>query len=934
MRFARRTEGIKPARAVEDVIYVLQYLNFLITLNDDSNARALFEKTISKINPESARPLWRRWAAYEFIYGDKAASEKLNLRVAEIFPDWGVVERLSDRHAYADLGEVIGRELGTCIEPIPLRNRSPSPVPQHLEGYGFKRAGGGGGGMHEHPGGIPSGPASYRNRQHHQHSNQRDRSFSPDVRGKRARGQRSSISPDRRNGPTSTTIGPNNPSNLSGDSGLRYFLSILPLSTSFEGPRLDTSTVLQVLSEVTMPVGNNGGVNNVSNIPHGPSNSSNTSTGRGGGGGVPSGPASRGGNGNGSDNYNNHVIMLLLVGVPIEVEVITRALPVEGLIILLVVVDGNEKKIKKLLTLYPLLLLKMRIGNPLPTSLPLEASCVSSCILMILTKLTTNVNLFFQLPKVRAARIFKSFVSPTNGIDGLIPSHVLRSAHGFAIFTIAKAGFLDVGSSGNGGSSCRLPDGRWSPPSAIGTGGMGFGGQVGAEVAEFILVLNSKSALTQFMSAGSITLGGNASVAIGPIGRNAEGSGALNSKGKLAAMYSYSKTKGAFAGLVSRAYGRGVTATKILAGHIDIPIWAEELSDILMARAGSYTEYVDRSSPLESPRNPSFEEDRPSFNNHPSFQSQHKTDLNVIRIEKWDHQLVNRTLLAPLTRMAHPVSSTKTDQSSLSRQDTENVNRPGPHLYNGPQSTLITGTGSSKKDDDDEIQSLSSIASDDDAPFDSINDGQDPLPPPRKHNLNGNEAKEQEDGIMNDLMSFDHIPPPSSTNYLSTAPTNGGGGLDEFRAQKNEQYIPEGIWNELSTNKKKTISGFTSTDKIHCFDSPEGPKAIPEPAPAPVLPRSNNPQQQQQQGEPEIDANDFLVGSSMPSVPSTQTDLTGYIGKVTALFDFVGDQDGDLSFRKGDHILIVDKIDDQWWMGSIGLRKGIFPLNRVSNFKH
>ncbi|POW08646.1 hypothetical protein PSTT_07363 [Puccinia striiformis] len=408
MRFARRTEGIKPARAVftrarkaqyitshvfeasammeyhwnkepavatkvfdlglktfsEDVNYVLQYLNFLITLNDDSNARALFEKTISKINPESARPLWRRWAAYEFIYGDKAASEKLNLRVAEIFPDWGVVERLSDRHAYADLGEVIGRELGTCIEPIPLRNRSPSPVPQHLEGYGFKRAGGGGGGMHEHPGGIPSGPASYRNRQHHQHSNQRDRSFSPDVRGKRARGQRSSISPDRRNGPTSTTIGPNNPSNLSGDSGnankrgrenyennpkrnryssppnrnnhnnnrahtppldsnsnqnhvannpyswfpegLRYFLSILPLSTSFEGPRLDTSTVLQVLSEVTMPVGNNGGVNNVSNIPHGPSNSSNTSTGRGGGGGVPSGPASRGGNGNGSDNYNNH----------------------------------------------------------------------------------------------------------------------------------------------------------------------------------------------------------------------------------------------------------------------------------------------------------------------------------------------------------------------------------------------------------------------------------------------------------------------------------------------------------------------------------------------------------------------------------------------------------------------------------------------------
>jgi len=185
LRFARRTEGIKPARAVftrarkapyitshvfeasammeyhwnkepavatkvfdlglktfsEDVNYVLQYLNFLITLNDDSNARALFEKTVSKIPPELARPLWRRWAAYEFIYGDKAASEKLNSRIAEIFPDWGVVERLSDRHAYADLGDVLGRELGTAIEPIPLRNRSPSPVPAHLGGFVAKRGG-------------------------------------------------------------------------------------------------------------------------------------------------------------------------------------------------------------------------------------------------------------------------------------------------------------------------------------------------------------------------------------------------------------------------------------------------------------------------------------------------------------------------------------------------------------------------------------------------------------------------------------------------------------------------------------------------------------------------------------------------------------------------------------------------------------------------
>jgi cleavage stimulation factor subunit 3 len=318
----------------EDVNYVLQYLDFLITLNDDSSwsplnylpplsvssksadllsisdhsiidARALFEKTVSKIPPESARPLWRRWAAYEFIYGDKAASEKLNLRVAEIFPDckkilnhyythtknmssnclplsdifpWpkitgGVVERLSDRHAYTDLGDVLGRELGTAIEPIPLRNRSPSPVPAHLGGFVSKRAGGGPPDVGHHPTGIPSGPASYRNRQQQHH--QRERSFSPDFRGKRPRGARSSVSPDRRNGPSSTGIptapsaSDSNPSAKRGrdnyennpkrnryssppsrnrdtpppapnpyawfPEGLRYFLGILPLATSFEG---------------------------------------------------------------------------------------------------------------------------------------------------------------------------------------------------------------------------------------------------------------------------------------------------------------------------------------------------------------------------------------------------------------------------------------------------------------------------------------------------------------------------------------------------------------------------------------------------------------------------------------------------------------------------------------------------------------------------
>ena len=92
------------------------------------------------------------------------------------------------------------------------------------------------------------------------------------------------------------------------------------------------------------------------------------------------------------------------------------------------------------------------------------------------------------------------------------------------------------------------------------------------------------------MSAGSLTLGGNLSLAVGPLGRNAEGSGAVNTKGHVAAMYSYSKTKGLFGGMsvegsviVERqdanriAYGGNPTAKQILSGTFDPPEWADVL---------------------------------------------------------------------------------------------------------------------------------------------------------------------------------------------------------------------------------------------------------------------------------------------------------------------------------------------------------------------
>lgn len=83
----------------------------------------------------------------------------------------------------------------------------------------------------------------------------------------------------------------------------------------------------------------------------------------------------------------------------------------------------------------------------------------------------------------------------------------------------------------------------FSAPSAIGTAGMGIGAQWGAELTKFLVVLNSTLALESFMRGGKLTIGGNLSIAVGPLGRNGEAWKSLN-KGRIVSMYSYSRTKG------------------------------------------------------------------------------------------------------------------------------------------------------------------------------------------------------------------------------------------------------------------------------------------------------------------------------------------------------------------------------------------------------
>lgn len=167
------------------------------------------------------------------------------------------------------------------------------------------------------------------------------------------------------------------------------------------------------------------------------------------------------------------------------------------------------------------------------------------------------------------------------------------------MITVLKAGFLGSGRLGSGVIVARLSDGSWSAPSAVATAGGGFGGQIGFELTDFVFILNDYSAVRAFSQAASVTLGGNVSIAAGPVGRNAEAAGAASLKG-VAGVFAYSKTKGLFAGvslegsvLIERRdanekmYGARITARQLLEGGVRPPPAADPLMTVLNTRVFS-----------------------------------------------------------------------------------------------------------------------------------------------------------------------------------------------------------------------------------------------------------------------------------------------------------------------------------------------------------
>jgi lipid-binding SYLF domain-containing protein len=163
--------------------------------------------------------------------------------------------------------------------------------------------------------------------------------------------------------------------------------------------------------------------------------------------------------------------------------------------------------------------------------------------------------------------------------DQQIPDALLSRAYGIAVIPdVTKVAFIFGGRHGNGVLVVRDKlTSAWSNPSFVSLTGGSWGFQAGAQSSDIVLVFTTKTGI-EGIAGGKLTLGADASVATGPVGR--QGSAATDMSFN-AEIYSYARTRGLFGGIAldgsvisidrsanSALYGKsGVTATDIFSGQ-------------------------------------------------------------------------------------------------------------------------------------------------------------------------------------------------------------------------------------------------------------------------------------------------------------------------------------------------------------------------------
>lgn len=248
-----------------------------------------------------------------------------------------------------------------------------------------------------------------------------------------------------------------------------------------------------------------------------------------------------------------------------------------------------------------------------------RTSCVAAAFLVSAAAWACPVN--GQLQMTGGEQEVQTVVGARQALDqfsGLaiesIPPAMLNAAEGVAIFpNMVKGGFILGVNYGKGVLLVRKPDRTWSPPVMVTMGGGSLGFQAGVQAADIVLVFATPRSLNGILNGQKVTLGADASVALGPIGRQAN----AGTDARLGAeIYSYARSRGLFLGVSlggadisidsnadSMLYGRfGVTPADVFQVRgLTIRPEVQQLVDDLNARTRPQPAAVPATQPFPQP---------------------------------------------------------------------------------------------------------------------------------------------------------------------------------------------------------------------------------------------------------------------------------------------------------------------------------------------
>jgi lipid-binding SYLF domain-containing protein len=205
--------------------------------------------------------------------------------------------------------------------------------------------------------------------------------------------------------------------------------------------------------------------------------------------------------------------------------------------------------------------------------------------------------------------------------DTAIPDRLLQRAYAIAVIpNVVKVSAVVGGRRGSGALVVRDDNGRFSDPIMISITGGSVGWQLGVQSTDLVLVFTTKRGV-EGIADGKLTLGGDASVAAGPVGRSAS---AATDQDFKAEVYSYSRNKGLFAGLSidgsvlsidsrsnARLYGQSASASDIMARRVSTNAEAAKRFERAIAQSTTTAQVAGAAastattSPVAEPTEPS-----------------------------------------------------------------------------------------------------------------------------------------------------------------------------------------------------------------------------------------------------------------------------------------------------------------------------------------